>query len=119
MRRQLLRPLLIAALVLAVAAGIWVLPRTLSFGAATPPPAIELRSDPAPTAAPRATTQPRSVDGDDDDDDDDDGDDAREPDRAEPRTNRESAPDAGGTDDDDGDDGDDDDGDDDIDDDDD
>lgn len=109
MRRQLLRPLLIAALVLAVAAGIWVLPRTLSFGAATPPPAIELRSDPAPTAAPRATTQPRGVDGDDDDDDDDDDrDDAREPDRAEPRTNRESAPDAGGTDDDDDDDGDDD-----------
>ena len=86
------RSVLIAAAMLAVVAGVWLLPRTFSSGAAMPPASIELRSERTPTASPTASSEPPTVD--ERDDRDDDGDNRAERDRRERRSNRESVPQA-------------------------
>jgi len=70
------RRLLVIAVVLGMAAGLWLLPRGFSFGATVPPQPIELRSGPpAEPSAPVAPAPPPGVDDDDaTDDDGDDGD---------------------------------------------
>lgn len=116
MRGHVVRQLAVVIVLLALVAGLWFLPRTLSFGVSTPPAAIELRPAPTPAGSSRAPAPPWAVD--ESGDDEDDGGDAPDSNRAERRTNRESAPDTGttGSDDEDDDDNDDEEDDDDVDD---